>query len=396
MSSSRSRLQSARTVAPRGGCEAPVSAASAMIRGSAASPGSAAKPISATAWSEGRGEQHERLALEVDQPAQAGGDEAERERVGGRGGAAGRERARDLVRAEDEDEADRAHRQPPDQRGRERRSGARRAQRREEAAAGGGGDGHRCQCRPEPLADQKRFGERRIFGDTARRDRLPLRPRGPAPHALRDLAAVRAAGERGGACATPARYSVHLPWVRAARERLAGFDYAMLDALLPERGYAPDFFAPPPRSPLPDVAEELERVRATDPVQVRRELGWRFGGDVPDGRAAAARRHRPRHRDARRRDGRLLGAGAGAVVGPGARAARGGHPPPRRAPGRRRRARAVRGAARGRALALAARSRSSRSPTPRSCSTAAGCSSSRPRSCGRAPARCSTRRGSRA
>ena len=80
----------------------------------------------------------------------------------------------------------------------------------------------------------------------------------------------------------PGAHSVHLPWVRAARERLAGLDYAMLDALLPDRGYAPDFFAPPPRSPLPDVAEELERVRATEPAQVRRELGWRFEGAVPD------------------------------------------------------------------------------------------------------------------
>src|SRR5215210_8678005 len=79
----------------------------------------------------------------------------------------------------------------------------------------------------------------------------------------------------------PGAHSVHLPWVRAARQRLAGFDFAMLDALLPDRGYAPDFFAPPPRSPLPDIAAELERVRATEPAQVRRELGWRFGGDVP-------------------------------------------------------------------------------------------------------------------
>jgi DNA-binding transcriptional ArsR family regulator len=79
----------------------------------------------------------------------------------------------------------------------------------------------------------------------------------------------------------PGAHSVHLPWVRAARERLAGFDYAMLDALLPDRGYAPDFFAPPPRTPLPDVAEEFERVRATDPAQMRRELGWRFRGEVP-------------------------------------------------------------------------------------------------------------------
>jgi hypothetical protein len=79
----------------------------------------------------------------------------------------------------------------------------------------------------------------------------------------------------------PGAHSVHLPWVRAARERLAGFDYALLDTLVPDRGYTPDFFAPPPRTPLPDVAEELERVRTTDPAQVRRELGWRFGSDLP-------------------------------------------------------------------------------------------------------------------
>jgi DNA-binding transcriptional ArsR family regulator len=80
----------------------------------------------------------------------------------------------------------------------------------------------------------------------------------------------------------PGAHSVHLPWVRAARARLAGFDYTILDALLPDRGYAPDFFAPPPGTPLPDVAEELQRVRATEPAQMRRELGWRFVGGVPD------------------------------------------------------------------------------------------------------------------
>ena len=87
-----------------------------------------------------------------------------------------------------------------------------------------------------------------------------------------------------GALRDPGARSVHLPWVRAARPRLAGLDFAMVDALLPERGYAPDFFAPPPRSPLPDVRDELARVLATDPAQVRRELGWRF----PDGEPPAA------------------------------------------------------------------------------------------------------------
>ena len=116
----------------------------------------------------------------------------------------------------------------------------------------------------------------------------------------------------------PGAHSVHLPWVRAARERLAGFDYAMLDALLPGGPYAPDFFAPPPRTPLPDVAEELERVRATEPAQVRRELGWRFEGDAPAVVRPLLDDPPPRHRGARRPDGRLLGARARAVVGPAA------------------------------------------------------------------------------
>ena len=59
---------------------------------------------------------------------------------------------------------------------------------------------------------------------------------------------------------------------------LAGLDYALLDALHPEGPYAPDFMAPPPRTPLPDVHEELERVRATPPERVRLELGWTFEG----------------------------------------------------------------------------------------------------------------------
>src|SRR3954452_23396718 len=53
----------------------------------------------------------------------------------------------------------------------------------------------------------------------------------------------------------PGARSVHLPWVREARRRLEGFDYALIDLLVPDRGYAPDFFAPPPQTPLPDLGE---------------------------------------------------------------------------------------------------------------------------------------------
>jgi len=79
----------------------------------------------------------------------------------------------------------------------------------------------------------------------------------------------------------PGAHSVHLPWVRMARARLEGLDYALLDALDPPGPYAPDFIAPPPRTPLPDVAEELARVRATPPERVREELGWAFEGREP-------------------------------------------------------------------------------------------------------------------
>jgi DNA-binding transcriptional ArsR family regulator len=80
----------------------------------------------------------------------------------------------------------------------------------------------------------------------------------------------------------PGGHSVHLPWVREARARLEGLDYSLLDALHPDGPYAPDFVAPPPRTPLPVVKEELDRVRATPADRVRLELSWTFEGrEIP-------------------------------------------------------------------------------------------------------------------
>lgn len=70
----------------------------------------------------------------------------------------------------------------------------------------------------------------------------------------------------------PARQGAHRPWVRAARHALEGVDLSLLDALVPVRGFVPDFLAPPPDRPMPDVARQLERVRRTPHAQVRREL----------------------------------------------------------------------------------------------------------------------------
>src|SRR3954451_14689679 len=68
--------------------------------------------------------------------------------------------------------------------------------------------------------------------------------------------------------------SLHLPWVRAARGRLAGADLSMLEALGSRPGdYTPDFISPPPESPLPDVPAELARVARTPAAQIRREVG---------------------------------------------------------------------------------------------------------------------------
>jgi DNA-binding transcriptional ArsR family regulator len=74
----------------------------------------------------------------------------------------------------------------------------------------------------------------------------------------------------------PARHSIHAPWVKAASERIAGLSFAMLDAVIPEAPYLPDFVTPPPDRPRTDLATELRRVRATDPEQVARELGWAY------------------------------------------------------------------------------------------------------------------------
>jgi len=71
---------------------------------------------------------------------------------------------------------------------------------------------------------------------------------------------------------------MHAPWVATARERLAGLDLALLEAVVPDEGYRPDFVHPPPERPRAGFASELARVRATPPVQVARDLAWAYEG----------------------------------------------------------------------------------------------------------------------
>jgi len=82
----------------------------------------------------------------------------------------------------------------------------------------------------------------------------------------------------------PARHAMHAPWVATARERLAGLDLALLEAVVPDTGYRPDFVHPPPERPRPGFASELARVRATPPAQVARDLAWAYEGrEMPAG-----------------------------------------------------------------------------------------------------------------
>lgn len=75
----------------------------------------------------------------------------------------------------------------------------------------------------------------------------------------------------------PGRHSLQLPWAAWAHERVASLDLELLWLVQTGGGdYHPDFVAPPPRTPLPDVGAELERVLATPAAQVRYELGLAF------------------------------------------------------------------------------------------------------------------------
>jgi DNA-binding transcriptional ArsR family regulator len=81
----------------------------------------------------------------------------------------------------------------------------------------------------------------------------------------------------------PGSQALHLPWAIEARRALADLDLAPLRALDPVGVYTPDFFSPPPTSPLAELDDQLAQVRATPPEQVAIEIGWRFEGQpVPD------------------------------------------------------------------------------------------------------------------
>jgi DNA-binding transcriptional ArsR family regulator len=72
----------------------------------------------------------------------------------------------------------------------------------------------------------------------------------------------------------PARHTLHLPWATEARQALRGLDLRPLSLLIRPQGYIPDFLLPPPTTPMPDFASEIEQIKNTSPEIVQREVQW--------------------------------------------------------------------------------------------------------------------------
>jgi DNA-binding transcriptional ArsR family regulator len=74
----------------------------------------------------------------------------------------------------------------------------------------------------------------------------------------------------------PDRHGYHRPWLRRVRAKAARLDLSELHLLMPAPGgYVPDFLGPPPETPRAEpasFADELARMRATDPALAGREI----------------------------------------------------------------------------------------------------------------------------
>lgn len=104
------------------------------------------------------------------------------------------------------------------------------------------------------MAFQLHFEERDLL-----RCRFALSPLWETQEAVRTLA-------------RPERHGYHLPWLRRIRSAAEGLDLRPLWLLMPRVGHNPDFFCPPPESPVATFAEEIARVRATPPEVARQDL----------------------------------------------------------------------------------------------------------------------------
>lgn len=114
------------------------------------------------------------------------------------------------------------------------------------------------------LRPRARSGVTFVFSiDSALHCRFGISPLGEVVHAVR-------------AIAFPVRGSSQFSWLKerqtAVRTLQRDHDLALLLALIPERGYAPDFLTPPATSPVGNIEEELAGIRLRTPGEVRAEI----------------------------------------------------------------------------------------------------------------------------
>jgi DNA-binding transcriptional ArsR family regulator len=103
------------------------------------------------------------------------------------------------------------------------------------------------------------------------------------------LQAARAIG------ASP-RDTPHFSWLKKREAILRDLnerhDLSPLLALLPERGYVPDFLTPPPSGPLGEMDEELDRIRRVPPEAALAQIEAALAGRQVDSGAARVLRTR--------------------------------------------------------------------------------------------------------
>ena len=70
----------------------------------------------------------------------------------------------------------------------------------------------------------------------------------------------------------PSTAALHLPWLRSLSGKLSGIALEPVAALIPPRGYWPDFLTPPPSGPLGRIGDDLHAVRRTPVKQIRHDI----------------------------------------------------------------------------------------------------------------------------
>ena len=96
-----------------------------------------------------------------------------------------------------------------------------------------------------------------------------------------------------GALRDPAYAALHLPWLRGLSGRLGGLALEPVVALIPPRGYAPDFLTPAPVGPLGRIEDDLAALRRTPLRQIRHDIAL-FHSEHPRTRLPDAWLEHPR------------------------------------------------------------------------------------------------------